>query len=166
MQSAWQTTSHLSHTVFTGLAASLTLLFFSYAGFESLAQTAGEVKDSTERLPRVFLKGITITAVIFVLMSVVAFGVLPGTRLQASNAPMAEVASVYLPAGAALFVTFGAIMAVTTSIQLDHAGAIAAGYHSRARPIGAPGSARFIRSTGTPIRGLTLTLAAAIPLAH
>ncbi len=40
-----------------GLAASLTLLFFSYAGFESLAQTAGEVKDSTERLPRVFLKG-------------------------------------------------------------------------------------------------------------
>ncbi len=55
-----------------GLAASLTLLFFSYAGFESLAQTAGEVKDSTHRLPRVFLKGITITAVIFVLMSVVA----------------------------------------------------------------------------------------------
>src|SRR6185295_12570621 len=33
---------------FSGLAASLVPLFFSYAGFESLAQTAGETKDSTQ----------------------------------------------------------------------------------------------------------------------
>lgn len=147
-----------------GLAASLTLLFFSYAGFESLAQTAGEVKDSTERLPRVFLKGITITAVIFVLMSVVAFGVLPGSRLEASKAPMAEVASVYLPAGAALFVTFGAVMAVTTSVNSTML------VPSRlaiilARDGLAPSWIGAINPrTGTPIRGLTLTLAAAVVL--
>ena len=87
----------------SGFAASLVPLFFSYAGFESLAQTAGEVKDSTQKLPKVFFKGICAAAAIFILMSVVAFGVLPGERLQASNAPMAEVAGVYLPAGAALF---------------------------------------------------------------
>src|SRR5262245_48254850 len=52
---------------FGGFALSLIPLFFSYAGFESLAQTAGEVKDSTRKLPRVFLRGITITAVIFLL---------------------------------------------------------------------------------------------------
>src|SRR5262249_40443474 len=86
---------------FSGFAASLVPIFFSYAGFESLAQTAGEVKDSTKRLPRIFFNGITATAVIFVLMEVVAFGILPGPRLQASHAPMAEVASVYLPVGAA-----------------------------------------------------------------
>lgn len=147
-----------------GLSASLTLLFFSYAGFESLAQTAGEVKDSTERLPRVFLKGITITAVIFVLVSVVAFGVLPGERLQTSNAPMAEVASVYLPAGAALFVTFGAIMAVTTSMNStmlvpSRLAIILAGDGLAPAWIGA-----IHPRTGTPIRGLTLTLAAAIIL--
>src|SRR5262245_12023329 len=34
-----------------GFAASLIPLFFAYAGFESLAQTAGEVKDSTRKLP-------------------------------------------------------------------------------------------------------------------
>ena len=145
----------------TGLAASLTLLFFSYAGFESLAQTAGEVKDSTRRLPQVFLKGITITAGIFVLMSVVAFGVLPGARLQSSSAPMAEVASVYLPAGAALFVTFGAIMALMTSVNSTML------VPSRlaiilARDQLAPHWIGVIHpGTGTPIRGLTLTLAAA-----
>ena len=100
-----------------GFALSLIPLFFSYAGFESLAQTAGETRDSTRRLPMVFLKGITVTAFIFALMSVVAFGVLPLSQLQASSAPMTLVASSYLPWGAAILVTLGAIMAITTSLN-------------------------------------------------
>ena len=145
-----------------GLAASLVLLFFSYAGFESLAQTAGEVEGSTERLPGVFLKGLIITAIIFVLMSVVAFGVLPGSQLQASNAPMAAVASVYLPLGAALFVTFGAIMAITTSINStmlvpSRLAIILARDGLAPRWIGT-----IHPRTGTPILGLTITLVAAI----
>src|SRR4029079_17290537 len=52
--------------------SSLLPLFFAYAGFESIAQTSGEVKDSTKRLPRIILIGTTITAVIYVLTSVVS----------------------------------------------------------------------------------------------
>ncbi len=145
----------------SGFLASLAPLFFSYAGFESLAQTAGEVQDSTKRLPLVFLKGIGITAIIFVLMSVVAFGVLPGAQLGASTAPMAEVAAVYLPVGAASFVTFGAIMALTTSMNSTML------VPSRlaiilARDRLAPAWLGAIHPrTGTPIRGLTLTVAVA-----
>ena len=65
--------------------ASLLPLFFAYAGFESLAQTAGETKDSTKRLPRILLIGISFTALIYVLTSVVSFGVLPGSKLQSSS---------------------------------------------------------------------------------
>src|SRR5437016_5284310 len=101
----------------SGLAASFAPLFFSYAGFESLAQTAGETKDSTRKLPLVFLRGITFTAVIFVSMSIVAFGVLPLSQLQSSATPMTDVAMKYLPWGAASFVTLGAIMAITTSLN-------------------------------------------------
>src|SRR5213075_151630 len=72
----------------SGFVASLPPLFFAYAGFESLAQTAGEVRDSTEKLPRIFMKGITATMVIYFLMSIVAFGVLPGAQLRAASAPM------------------------------------------------------------------------------
>jgi amino acid transporter len=100
-----------------GFALSLAPIFFSYAGFESLAQTAGETKDSTRRLPLVFLRGVTATALIFIAMSAVAFGVLPGARLGASAVPMTEVASVYLPWGASVIVTLGAIMAITTSLN-------------------------------------------------
>jgi basic amino acid/polyamine antiporter, APA family len=142
-----------------GFLASLVPLFFSYAGFESLAQTAGEVKDSTRRLPVVFLKGISAAALIFVLMSVVAFGVLPGPRLGASTAPMAEVAAVYLPAGAAWFVTFGAIMAITTSMNStmlvpSRLAFILAQDGLAPRWIG-----WIYPRTGTPVPGLSLTFA-------
>jgi basic amino acid/polyamine antiporter, APA family len=143
-----------------GFLASLAPLFFSYAGFESLAQTAGEVKDSTRRLPVVFLKGISVAALIFVLMSVVAFGVLPGAQLAGSKAPMAEVAAVYLPAGAAWFVTFGAIMAITTSMNSTMLVPSRLAF-ILARDGLAPGWIGTIHPlTGTPVLGLTLTFVA------
>ncbi|HET6973745.1 MAG TPA: APC family permease [Pyrinomonadaceae bacterium] len=142
----------------SGFGASLLPLFFAYAGFESIAQTAGEVKDSTRRLPMILLKGITITALIYVFTSVVSFGVLPGGRLQASNAPMAEVASIYLPPGAAIFVTIGAIAAIMTALN----GTIFVPSRLAIMFVEdrlAPGWLGFInKKTGTPISGLTLTL--------
>jgi amino acid transporter len=140
-----------------GFGASLLPLFFAYAGFESIAQTAGEVKDSTRRLPRILLKGITITALFYVFTSVVTFGVLPGGRLQASSAPMAEVASIYLPKGAAFFVTIGAIAAIMTALN----GTIFVPSRLAIMFVEdrlAPRWLGFINSaTATPIRGLTLT---------
>jgi len=147
-----------------GFAASLPPLFFAYAGFESLAQAAGEVKDSTRRLPRIFVRGIAATTLIYFLMSAVAFGVLPGERLARSPAPMAEVGSVYLPVGAAWFVTFGAVMALATSLNStmlvpSRLAIMLARDGLAPRWIGA-----IAPATGTPIVGLTLTLAASVLL--
>jgi APA family basic amino acid/polyamine antiporter len=143
-----------------GFAASLSPLFFAYAGFESLAQAAGEVKDSTRRLPGIFAKGILIATAAYFLISAVAFGVLPGARLAASPAPMVDVAGVYLPVGAAWFVGLGAVMALTTSVNATML------VPSRlaimvARDRLAPSWLGSISGeTGTPVIGLTLTLVA------
>ena len=141
-----------------GFGASLLPLFFAYAGFESIAQTAGEVKDSTRRLPRILVKGITITALFYVFTSIVSFGVLPGERLKATSAPMAEVASLYLPRGAAIFVTIGAIAAIMTALN----GTIFVPSRLAIMFVKdrlAPQWLGFINpKTATPIRGLTLTL--------
>src|SRR5215218_1455358 len=150
-------TSFFTHS-WGGFSASLLPLFFAYAGFESIAQTAGEVKDSTRRLPRILLKGITFTALFYVFTSIVSFGVLPGGRLQASSAPMAEVASIYLPAGAAMFVTIGAIAAIMTALN----GTIFVPSRLAIMFVEdglAPRWLGFInKATATPIRALTLTL--------
>jgi amino acid transporter len=142
----------------SGFGASLLPLFFAYAGFESLAQTAGEVKDSTRRLPKILLKGIIVTALFYVFTSIVSFGVLPGTRLQASSAPMAEVASIYLPSSAAIFVTVGAIAAIMTALN----GTIFVPSRLAIMFVEdglAPRWLGFVnKATATPIRGLTLTL--------
>jgi APA family basic amino acid/polyamine antiporter len=147
-----------------GLALSFIPLFFSYAGFESLAQTAGETKDSTRRLPLVFLRGISLTALIFVLMSVVAFGVLPLSQLQSSATPMTQVAMQYLPWGAATFVTLGAIMAITTSLNptLIVPSRLALIFVEDGLAPTWVGSVN--RRTATPIAALTLNLIACLVL--
>jgi amino acid transporter len=147
-----------------GLGLSFIPLFFSYAGFESLAQTAGETKDSTRRLPMVFLRGISLTAIIFVLMSVVAFGVLPLSQIQASATPMTEVAMKYLPWGAATFVTLGAIMAITTSLNptLIVPSRLALIFVEDGLAPAVLGSVN--RRTATPVVALTLNLIACLVL--
>jgi len=149
---------------FSGFASSLLPLFFAYAGFESLAQTAGEVKDSTRRLPRILLNGIIVTAVIYVLTSIVSFGVLPGSRLQTTNAPMAEVASVYLPSGAAMFVTFGAIMAIMTALNGTMLVPSRLAIMFAADRLAPTWLGDINPKTGTPIIGLTWTLIASATL--
>ena len=148
----------------SGFAGALPPLFFLYAGFESLAQTAGEVRDSRRRLPGIFLRGLLATAVVYVLMSAVAFGALPGDRLQASPAPMTEVGARYLHAAAATFVTLGAVMALATSLNATML------VPSRmalvlVRDGLAPEWIGIISDrTGTPVFGLALTLAVSLAL--
>jgi basic amino acid/polyamine antiporter, APA family len=149
---------------FRGFGASLPPLFFAYAGFESLAQTAGEVRDSTRRLPRIFLLGVTATTIIYLLMSIVAFGVLPGQQLAASAAPMTTVAMQYLPRGAEVLITIGALMAITTSLNGTMLVPSRVAIVLVEDGLGPRWLARISPRTGTPVIGLTITTAAALIL--
>jgi basic amino acid/polyamine antiporter, APA family len=100
-----------------GFLAALPPLFFSYAGFESLAQTAGETREARRALPAVFINGILISMLIFCLMSLVAFGVVPYQDLARSDYAMADAAHRFLPSWGGAVVALGAIMAFTTSIN-------------------------------------------------
>jgi amino acid transporter len=92
-------------------------LFFSYAGFESLAQTAGETKEARRSLPAIFINGILISMVIFFLMSLVAFGTVPYSELAKSSYAMSDAAHTFLPWWGGAVVTIGALMAFSTSLN-------------------------------------------------
>ena len=102
---------------FSGLLAAMPMLFFSYAGFETLAQVAGETKDPTRTLPMIFIKGVLVSVIIFFLMAFVAFGVMPAEILAQSESAMADAAAVYLPPWGAGIVAIGAMSAFLTSIN-------------------------------------------------
>ena len=102
---------------YNGLLAAMPMLFFSYAGFETLAQVAGETKDPTRTLPMIFIKGVLASVFIFFTMSFVAFGVLPADVLASSNSAMADVAAQYLPPWGSSIVAIGAMSAFLTSIN-------------------------------------------------
>ena len=144
-----------------GFAAALPPLFFAYAGFESLAQAAGEVRDSTRHLPRVFLRGLLVTTLIFAAMSTVAFGVLPGESLRGSPTPMADVARVYLPRGGAFLVILGALMAITTSINATMLVPSRLAVMLATDGMAPAWLGHVHPRTGTPIRALVLTFAIA-----
>ena len=100
-----------------GVLSAMPMLFFSYAGFESLAQVAGEIKNPTTTLPKVFIKGVLVSVVIFFMMSFVAFGVLPAETLAVSKSAMADAAKQYLPDWGSAIVAIGAMSAFLTSIN-------------------------------------------------
>src|SRR5262249_23277140 len=84
---------------------------------ESLAQTAGETKDSRKSLPMIFINGILISMVMFFLMSFVAFGVVPYGELARSSYAMSAAAARYLPWWGGAVVTVGALMAFSTCLN-------------------------------------------------
>jgi len=100
-----------------GFLAVLPPLLFAYAGFEALAQTAGETKESRRSLPRIFINGILISMVMFFLMSLVAFGVVPYQELAQSSFAMSDAAARYLPWWGGAIVTVGALMAFSTCLN-------------------------------------------------
>jgi len=145
----------------SGFLAALAPLFFAYAGFESLAQAAGEVRDSTRHLPGVFLRGLLATTVVFASMSAVAFGVLPGESLRGSTAPMADVARVYLPRAGSVVVVLGALMAITTSINATMLVPSRLALMLAADGLAPAWLGQVHPRYGTPRRGLLLTFALA-----
>ncbi|HVZ76350.1 MAG TPA: APC family permease [Gemmatimonadaceae bacterium] len=79
------------------------VLVFAFAGLESALVPSGEVKDSSRTVPRALFVAMGTITLLYILLQVVAQGVLGG-RLVGSATPLADAAGVVLGGwGAALF---------------------------------------------------------------
>jgi APA family basic amino acid/polyamine antiporter len=71
-----------------GMLFGLCFIFFAYGGFPRVAVMAEEVKDAKRNVPRAVLLSLLICAVIYVLVGVVAVGLVGPEALHFSNAPL------------------------------------------------------------------------------
>ena len=100
-----------------GFWAILPSLFFSYFGFEQLAQAGGEMKNSQRTMPKTMLRGTLFTMAIYFVISFVAFGVLPHEQLASSKSAMLDVSKMYLPGAGVWIVNIGILMAFATTLN-------------------------------------------------
>ncbi|WP_216592831.1 APC family permease [Verrucosispora sioxanthis] len=74
-----------------GVLTAAGLLFFAFAGYARIATLGEEVRDPQRTIPRAVPLALGLVLVIYLVLGVVAVGVLGADRLAASAAPLADV---------------------------------------------------------------------------
>ena len=98
-----------SHFATFPVVAALTL--YAFLGIESATVPAENLENPEKIIPKATMLGTIITTLVYVLGTVVLFGVLPVDELQNSAAPFAEVAEIIGGKYAGYFVAAGAVIA-------------------------------------------------------
>jgi APA family basic amino acid/polyamine antiporter len=92
-------------------------IFFAYGGFARVAVIAEEVKDARRNVPRAILLSLVISTIVYVLVGVVAVGLVGAPSLAESNSPLTKAIGVTGSAAAVYVVSAGGILA-TASVLL------------------------------------------------
>ncbi len=92
-------------------------IFFAYGGFARVAVIAEEVKDAERNVPRAILLSLVISTVFYILVGVVAIGLVGASKLSISNSPLTEAITITGSAAAVYIVSIGGLLA-TASVLL------------------------------------------------
>jgi APA family basic amino acid/polyamine antiporter len=92
-------------------------IFFAYGGFARVAVVAEEVKDAKRNVPRAMLLSLGISMVVYVLVGIVAVGLLNPAGLAGSGSPLTAAMSVTGNSLAVQIVSVGGLVA-TASVLL------------------------------------------------
>ncbi|MDD1773751.1 MAG: amino acid permease [Methanomassiliicoccales archaeon] len=92
-------------------------IFFAYGGFARITVVAEEVKDPERNVPRAILLSIVISTIVYILVGIVAVGLIGGAGLAASDSPLSDAIGMTGSQAAVLIVAAGGVLA-TASVLL------------------------------------------------
>lgn len=90
------------------IAACAALTLWAFIGLESATVPSGEVDQPERTIPRATIIGTALAAVIYIVVTVVVFGVVPLEQLRGSGAPLADLAGMMWGGFGATFVAIAA----------------------------------------------------------
>jgi len=96
----------------TGIHQGAAIVFFAYIGFDAISTAAEETKNPQRNMPIGILGGLAICTLIYVIVGIVATGLVPYTELKAAD-PLARALEVAGLPIASWFVAFGAVVSLT-----------------------------------------------------
>jgi basic amino acid/polyamine antiporter, APA family len=92
-------------------------VFFAFGGFARVTVVAEEIKEAKRNVPRALLISLAISAVFYILVGIVAVGLVGSTALASSSSPLSLAIGVTGSALAPSVVSFGGLVA-TASVLL------------------------------------------------
>ena len=95
-----------------GIHQGAAIVFFAYIGFDAISTAAEETKNPQRNMPRGILLGLAVCTVIYVIVGVVATGLVPYTQLRAAD-PLARALELAGLPTASWIVAFGAVVSLT-----------------------------------------------------
>ena len=102
----------------SGISLAFVLIFFAFIGFESIANIAEETKNPKKVLPKAIILSISITGIIYILVSLSVLRILSWQELGSSIAPLADVAGRALGANGQFILSIIALFATTNTVLI------------------------------------------------
>ena len=95
-----------------GIHQGAAIVFFAYIGFDAISTAAEETRDPQRNMPRGILGGLAICTIIYVIVGIVATGLVPYQQLKAAD-PLSRALEVAGLAKASAVVAAGAVVSLT-----------------------------------------------------
>ena len=101
----------------SGILSGAALIFFAYTGFARVTIMAEEVQEPEKTIPRSIYLALAISTILYILVSVIAVGLVGAPGLSQSGSPLADAIGVSGSPAAVLLISSGAMIA-TASVLL------------------------------------------------
>ncbi|MBL4838571.1 MAG: amino acid permease [Kordiimonadaceae bacterium] len=103
----------------TGAAvvATAALTLWAFLGLESATVPAGDVENASKIIPLATIMGVAFTAVLYILVTVAVFGLMPLENLAQSSAPLADAARLAVGNWGGITVAVGACVATIGTLN-------------------------------------------------
>ena len=101
-----------------GISLAFVLIFFAFIGFEDIVNIAEETKNPKKILSRAIILSISITAIIYILVSLAAIQILNWQELGSSLSPLADVAKKILGSNGQFILSIIALFATANTVLI------------------------------------------------
>jgi APA family basic amino acid/polyamine antiporter len=105
----------------TGIMAGAATMFFAFLGFESIALAVDEVKDPQKNIPKGIIGSLSLTAVLYIVITLVLTGMVNYTKLNVNDAVAFALRQVGANWAAAFVSTVAIFTLITVCVSMMYA---------------------------------------------